>query len=126
MQKEAKILIVDDEPMFSEFLKELFETRAISVNVRVSPDGFDAGMQLRKFMPDFVLLDVHMPGFDGFRVCKQIKQDNLFSHIRVFTMTGNKTEQVENMLLAAGAEACFEKPINIPELFEAMELEALS
>ena len=126
MQKEVKVLIVDDEPIFSEYLGGLLETEAKNIAVKISPDGFDAGTQLLEFSPDFVLLDVHMPGFDGFRVCKQIKQDDLFSHIKVFAMTGNKTEQVENMLLSAGAEACFEKPINMAELFEAMELDGNS
>jgi DNA-binding response OmpR family regulator len=118
MQNALKVLIVDDEPLFSEFLTKLLQIEVKNVSVKTSLDGFNAGKHLREFLPDIVLLDVMLPGFDGFRICKQIKNDPQYNHIRVIAMTGSKTDEIENRLVSAGAEICFEKPINMEKLLD--------
>ena len=126
MQSDIRVLVVDHKPMFSEHLSDLLETEVGNIAVRFSPDGFHAGNQLREFSPDIVLLEVLLPGFDGFRICKQIKQDPQFSQIRVFAMTGNKTREIENMLVSAGAEICFDKPVNTKQLIDQINLEPVN
>ena len=126
MQNGLRVLIVDDEPLFSEYLSDLLDTELKNVVVKISHDGFDAGLNLREFSPDIVLLDVMLPGFDGFRICKQIKQDPHFSQMRVIAMTGNKTVEMEKMLVSSGAEICFEKPIDIKQLIEQINLRSVN
>ena len=126
MKNGLRVLIIDDEPLFSKYIASLLEIELENVAVKISPDGFDAGIQLRNFSPDIVLLDVLLPGFDGFRICKQIKQDPHFSQMRVIAMTGNKTDEMEKMLVSAGAEICFEKPIDTKQLIEQINLESVN
>lgn len=116
IDKHFKILIVDDEQMFAEYLQEALESSLVDVQVRISLDGFDAGVKLRDFSPNVVLLDLMMPTMNGFQVCKQIKQDPLYRYIRVIAMSGNASQKNKQRIMEAGAEACLAKPIEIQEL----------
>lgn len=119
--KKVKILIVDDEEMFAELLETVLvlqfnELEFSEAEVKISLNGFDAGIQLKAFAPNIVLLDLMMENIDGFQICQQIKQDPLLKHIRVIAMSGNASTRNRQEIIKAGAEALLEKPINIAEL----------
>ncbi len=115
-----KVLIIDDELSFAQYLNDLLITSLENIQIEISLDGFDAGIKLRDFNPDIVLLDLNMPGFDGFRVCKQIKQELLTQNIKVIAITGDAREDIGLRIISAGAVACLAKPINVAELIETM------
>lgn len=120
--EKLKILIVDDEVSFSDYLSELFESIDACVLTESARDGFSAGLKVRKFNPQIVLLDLMMPGLDGFQVCRLLKSDPLTKSIRIIVMTGYASpENAENALLA-GAEACIEKPIDTANLLQCLGL----
>lgn len=119
-QDKFKILIVDDEQLFSEYLKNALSFENDELNIEISHDGFDAGIKLKDFNPYIVLLDLKMPSMNGFQVCAQIKQDPLLQHIRVIAMTGDASENNVQRIIDAGAEACFAKPINIVQLIQQL------
>ncbi|MBL4911335.1 MAG: response regulator [Alteromonadaceae bacterium] len=119
--KKVKILIVDDEEMFAELLETVLvlqfnELEFSEAEVKISLNGFDAGIQLKAFAPNIVLLDLMMENIDGFQICQQIKQDPSLKHIRVIAMSGNASTRNRQEIIKAGAEALLEKPINIAEL----------
>jgi len=107
-----KILIVDDEQLFAEFLQTMLNIELQNVETKISLDGFDAANKLRDFSPDIVLLDLNIPGLNGFKVCKYIKQTPALKHIRVIAISGELNETNRKLILKEGAEACFEKPLN--------------
>ena len=80
---EAKtVLIVDDDEQVAGFLSELLsETEGVE-QVLVAGDGFDAGAKVQSFKPDCIVLDLMMPGMNGFEVCRRLKHfvrcENLF------------------------------------------------
>jgi len=120
--EDLKILIVDDEPDFSEYLIELFESLDGSVLTETARDGFSAGLKVRKFKPQIVLLDLMMPGLDGFQVCRLLKSDPATKSIRIIVMTGYASpENIDNALLA-GAEACINKPVDTAVLLQHLGL----
>lgn len=116
-----RILIVDDEAAITRYLSALLSGFA-GVNTAVALDGFTAGSQLHVFKPDVVLLDLMMPGLDGFQVCRQIKADPATHEIRVIAMTGYATSENRAGILAAGAEACLDKPLDEDQLLAALHL----
>jgi excisionase family DNA binding protein len=122
MSDNTKILIVDDDIHFTEFLKILLEREIENVEVAISFDGFDAANKLREFSPSVMLLDLRMPGLDGFQVCQHVKQDPLQSHIRVIAISGDVTETDIEKIKNMGAEACLIKPIDVPLLFKQLNL----
>jgi excisionase family DNA binding protein len=117
-----RILVVDDDPQLSGYLVELLGSLPRPVETEVAGDGFDAGRKVLTFRPDTVLLDLMMPGVDGFEVCRRLKQDRGTRNIRVIAMTGYPSPGNVERILAAGAEACLAKPVGIQPLLEAIGL----
>lgn len=107
-----KILIVDDDRFFAQFLTTILASSEEPVETEVAYDGFEAGLKVRTFQPQIVLLDIMMPGLDGFEVCKRIKSDPESGAVRVIAMTGNHTKENEQRMKDAGAEICLKKPFD--------------
>lgn len=77
-----KVLIVDDEPDITRILTR-FLNKTARYELAAAKDGFEAGIQLKTFCPDVVILDLVMPQLDGFQVCKMLKSDPETAHIKV-------------------------------------------
>jgi excisionase family DNA binding protein len=118
-----RVLVVDDNHTFAQYLVDLLATVSKPIVALAAHDGFDAGRKVQQFAPDIVLLDLKMPGLDGFTVCQQIKDDPTTQHIRVIAMTGYFTPENELKIRQAGAEACLSKPFDKKVLFKIMGLE---
>jgi CheY-like chemotaxis protein len=69
-----------------------------------------------------MLLDLMMPGMDGFEVCSRLKADNATKNIRVVAMTGYPSDENVNRILAAGAECCLAKPLDREKLLAVLGL----
>lgn len=115
-----KILIADDDPDIREIMTRFLSAKAYEV--AVASDGFEAGAKVMDFKPDLVVLDLFMPGIDGFEVCKRIKENPRTSHIKVLAITGYDTEENRDQIMEAGADGYLTKPINRDRLLEEVEV----
>ena len=106
-----KVLVVDDETGIREVLSEHLSSRAKPYEVMTAADGFEAGRLVATFRPDVVLLDLRMPGMDGFQVCRTIKADPDSATTVVIAMTGYYTPETEAKILECGALRCVAKPV---------------
>jgi excisionase family DNA binding protein len=106
-----KVLIVDDETSIREILSEHLTTRPKPYEVVTAADGFEAGRLAATFRPDVVVLDLRMPGLDGFQTCRTIKADPESSNTIVIAMTGYYSPETEQRILDCGALRCFAKPL---------------
>ena len=106
-----RVLIVDDEAGIREMLAEHLTSRLKPYEVMTAADGFEAGKLVATFRPDVVLLDLRMPGVDGFQICRTIKADPETSKTVVIAMTGYHTAETESRILECGAVRCFAKPL---------------
>jgi excisionase family DNA binding protein len=118
----ARVLIVDDDRQFNGMLVALFRQTYPHVEIASAYDGFDAGRQVLRFRPTLVLLDIMMPGMDGVEVCRAIKSDETSKAVRVIAMTGHHTRELEQRVVAAGAERLLKKPFGTEELLAACGL----
>jgi excisionase family DNA binding protein len=107
----ARVLVVDDEPGIRDVIAESLSRRATPYDVMTAADGFEAGRLVATFRPDVVLLDLRMPGLDGFQVCRTIKGDSETASTIVIAMTGYHTQETEARILECGALRCLCKPI---------------
>jgi len=115
------ILIVDDDVQHAELLSEYFKYMPLDTQTYIAHDGFEAGQLINKVKPDCVLLDLMMPGMNGFSVCQRIKDDLTTTNIRVIAMTGyTDLENVQRIMLA-GAEQCLKKPISRQSIYKLFE-----
>ena len=108
------VLIVDDEPMARTLLR-LMLVRAGFV-VFEAEDGFDALEKVSKNPPDVVLLDVMMPGMDGFTVCEKLRAEDNTARIPVIMLSAKTGLDSINQGLRAGATVYLTKPISPEEL----------
>lgn len=111
-----KVLIVDDEKEVGDFVVELMKLRFPTWQVRVVMDGFSAGKILSEFYPDLVILDLMLPGVDGFQVCQQIRKDPSYSGIQILGITGYDSPDMKNRILASGANDYLAKPMEVDAL----------
>ncbi|SHH52264.1 response regulator YycF [Tepidibacter thalassicus] len=106
-----KILIVDDEKPISDILK--FNLSKEGYEIEVAYDGEEAINKTFEFKPDLILLDVMLPKYDGFQVCKKVRE-KLSTPIIMVTA---KEEEVDKVLgLELGADDYITKPFSIREL----------
>lgn len=119
---ESRILVVDDDVQLAGYLRELLSGLPQVVVVELAHDGFEAGQKIIGFEPDIVLLDLRMPGLDGFEVCKRIKSDPRTRAVRVLAMTGYAGLDAEKQIVALGAECCLQKPMENSALLTALKL----
>jgi DNA-binding response OmpR family regulator len=119
MNDQATILVVDDNRDNVEILRSFLEARGYTV--AEAQDGQTALAKLDEVRPDLVLLDVMMPGMDGWQVCRTIKNHPAYGRTRVVMVTakGGYEDKFEGM--RAGADDYVVKPINLEELTEKVE-----
>jgi putative two-component system response regulator len=109
-----RILIVDDEAAIRDGLQLLLERQGYVA--RTAPDGASALSECTSFHPDLILLDVMMPGRDGFAVCQQLKSDSETRLIPVVLITGLSDRSDRIRGIEAGADDFLSKPIDVSEL----------
>jgi CheY-like chemotaxis protein len=107
----TRVLVVDDEAAIRDVISENLANRTNPYEVSTAADGFEAGRLVATFRPDVVLLDLRMPGLDGFQVCRTIKGDAETASTIVIAMTGYSTPETEARILECGAVRCLAKPI---------------
>jgi len=109
-------LIVDDDKDLNTILKRLLERKIEELRVAQAFDGFEAGRIIAERHPAIVLLDLNLPGVDGFSLCKKIRSDESFGQPAVIAMTGIAQEEAQPKMMEAGADAFFAKPLNFDAL----------
>lgn len=109
---KQRVLVVDDDASIRDLLSEHLKSRTPSYEVAVAADGFEAGRLVATFRPDVVLLDLRMPGLDGFQICRTIKAAPESSGTTVLAMTGFYSPEIEARILECGALRCFAKPVD--------------
>jgi len=112
MAKE--ILIVDDEPSIVIPIQFLMEQQGYSV--MVAENGEDALDIIHKYSPDLVLLDIMLPGIDGYEVCEIVRLNPKYRHIKIIFLTAKGREVEIAKGLALGADAYITKPFSNAEV----------
>ncbi len=105
------IMVVDDEKTERIIRREILEQHNFLVCEAV--DGLDAMKKLNQVKPDLIMLDVNMPGQDGFATCRAIRSDFALTNIPIIMVTGNDDTETINKAFDAGATDYMTKPLNI-------------
>lgn len=114
-KSQPRILIVDDEPSNIDLARGLLES---DYQVTAAVDGQRALEAVRTARPDLILLDIMMPGMDGYEVCRRLKSDSQFSDIPIIFVTTRETPEDERKGLELGAEDYITKPVS-PAILKA-------
>jgi len=104
------ILVVDDNDMNLELLRDLLEGEGY--RVRVALDANDAIAVLHDFRPRLILMDIQLPGMDGLTLTRMLKANPSMRDIRIVGLTGYAMAGDEQRMLAAGCDGYLAKPID--------------
>ena len=112
MSDEAKkILVVDDEAQITRVLRRGLESAGYQV--RIANDGRSGLEAFRVWLPDLVITDLSMPGFDGLELCSRIRQ---LSEVPILVLSVREDEPVKVKALDLGADDYVSKPFGMAEL----------
>ena len=122
--KVTKMLVVDDEPQITEIV-EAFLVNA-GHEVHISNDGKLAIQKAKEVRPDIILLDIMMPGIDGYSICNEIKSDPGLANVPVVFLTGKDMNEDMGRSFKVGGDMFIKKPFSCERLLEIVNIILLS
>ncbi|MDA3792117.1 MAG: response regulator [Elusimicrobia bacterium] len=108
-----KILVVDDDPNILTLISNAMKRSPKDYKLATAADGFEAGSKLERFKPNLVILDIRLPGIDGYSIIKKIRKEDKGKKILAITAYGDN--ETKDKILAAGADGYLAKPFSIDE-----------
>jgi excisionase family DNA binding protein len=125
---KRKVLLVDDDVELVELMTKVLEEDG-RFEVRIATTGFDAGMMVKEYRPDLIVLDVMLPDINGKEVCQRVRADNTLEEVRILCISGMIEDDKIADLKLSGADEFLHKPFEIEMLIERMcgllEIEAM-
>lgn len=109
-----RVLVVEDN--LDAVHTTCFLLRELGHTVEYAVNGFVALEVARRFKPDFVLLDVGLPGEDGFSVCRQLRRDPELMNTKIIMLTAYDSANMRDLGRQAGCDAYYVKPLDPAEL----------
>lgn len=114
---KRKVLIVDDDQELVDLLVDAFDRTAL-FDIKTANNGFDAGMLVKEFRPDLVVLDIMLPDINGREVCQRVRMDPTLEAVKILCISGMVEQDKINDLRAAGANDFMQKPFDTDKLLE--------
>lgn len=119
--RQHTMLVVEDDPQVGPWLVSRIASARPDLRILLAQDGFAAGELVAAERPATILLDIYLPGIDGFEVCRRIKSREETAESTVIAMTAHATEDVQEVILEAGAIICMPKPIDLEALLGLLD-----
>jgi len=117
----SRVLIVDDEQAVTQLIARAVRAAMPECEVVEAHDGFKAGTIIATLKPDVVVLDLRMPGMDGYEVCRLIKSQDETKHAEVVAITAYPSPETEKQILGCGARVCLPKPLDMDSLLSQVK-----
>jgi len=120
-ENSRKILIIEDDRRVIEVITKIIQKLKPAYGISQALDGFEAGKQVLALHPDLVILDLMLPGIDGFKVCANIRNDEAIRDVKILAVTGYDSPENKRRILECGANAYLAKPFGAEELVTQIE-----
>jgi len=111
---KTKILVVDDEEHILELIQ--FNLEEEGFDVKTCDNGKDVCITAESYVPDLIILDIMLPGINGYQVCKLIRKSDITKDIPIIMLTVKKEEIDKVLGLELGADDYMTKPFGVREL----------
>ncbi|MCX7029000.1 MAG: response regulator [Spirochaetes bacterium] len=110
------VLIVDDDPQINTLLMRFLLKKNPTRRILQAFDGFEAGRLISDRRPEAVILDIGLPGLDGHKLCRRIKQDIGLARPVIVAISGLDQGVDGAVIIEEGADAFFAKPLDLEQL----------
>ena len=114
---KRKALVVDDDEGLVDLIRDVIEADG-RFDVRVANNGFDAGMMVKEYRPDVLVLDVMLPDINGKEVCERVRSDSALDDTKIICISGMVERDKVDDLREAGADDFLQKPFDVEVLME--------
>ena len=115
---KEKILIVEDHPLHTRLIE--MTLRAKNYTLLKATDGEEALDIAQREQPDLIIMDIRLPGMDGFEVTRKLRETPAFSHTPIIGITAYAMRKDRERVIESGCDAYLTKPINTRELPEVI------
>ena len=115
------ILIVDDDQDLNNMVAQYLTQRYPDYSIYQAYDGFEAGKLIAEHKPSVILLDIDLPGVDGHKLCRSIKDDKTLTSPIVISISGLDDPAEREQMLKEGADEFLPKPVDLDVLPETIE-----
>lgn len=115
------ILIVDDDQDLNNMVAQYLAQRYPDYSIYQAYDGFEAGKLIAEHKPSVILLDIDLPGVDGHKLCRSIKEDKTLTSPIVISVSGLDDPAEREQMLKDGADEFLPKPVDLDVLPETIE-----
>lgn len=116
---KREVLLVDDDTDLVEVIVAGLEEDG-RFEVRVANNGFDAGMMVKEYRPDLIVLDVMLPDINGREVCLKVRNDPALEDVKIVCISGMVEADKIDDLKTAGADDFLQKPFEVDQLIDRM------
>lgn len=118
-QAPTRIMIVDDDDMVRNSVAAILRKKMGShVELQTASDGFEAGQMVAVFKPHLVILDIMLPGIDGYKACQMLKES--YPKLKVLGITGYGARESRERMDEAGVDDMLTKPFEFAELLTSV------
>ncbi len=114
------LLIVDDDRGLNTVVAKFLERKIDSIQVFQAFDGFEAGSLMTEKQPGIIILDLDLPGIDGFDLCKRIFESEKFGSPKIIVITALENEGIEEKVKALGVHNFMKKPLDLAQLVDSV------
>ena len=114
-----KVLVADDKPAGRELVRTVLERSGYEVFEAI--DGEEAVTEAHRLKPDLIILDIHMPGLDGFGVIEKLRREEPFAATPIIALTASAMMGDRERAMSAGFTGYITKPIRLDALRAEVE-----
>jgi excisionase family DNA binding protein len=114
---KRKILVVDDDLELVELITDVLDKDG-RFEVRSVNNGFDAGMMVKEYHPDLLVLDVMLPDINGKEVCQRVRNDPTMDDVKIVCISGMVEQDKIEDLRTSGADDYLQKPFEVDQLVD--------
>jgi len=112
---KKRVLIVDDDRGMVDAIYRILKTEE-AYDLATANDGFEAGEKFSDFKPDLIIMDIKMPGIDGYQLCSRIRSNPKNKDVKILLISGTIDPQEVQRIKEAGGDDYLEKPFSNKEI----------
>ncbi len=116
IQRLSTILIVSEDLALNDSIKKGLGRMDPELTILQATDSFEAGRISVESKPNLIILNIDLPGVDGFKLCKAFKSDEKLLNPLIIAISGIDKEDTQAKIMEAGADALMKKPVNFDKL----------
>lgn len=115
-----KVLVVEDDVALLDLYRLHFNAWDMPVTLRTATNGFEGLLQIGAERPDVLIMDLGMPGLDGYQLVEELRRQRAMSEMQIIVVTGLAADEVTSAGLLPDSVQVFGKPVPFGELHDAM------